>query len=314
MPKLTVVETPTAPAAIEALADEFLADCRARGLAVRTVEWYRDTLRREFLPFCAREKVTDPAQLTAALVGRYTARLIDEGGGRGPLSRATVRGYVRAVRVFLGWAEKEGGATVGASPKLPKAESRVMDVLTRDEIQRMENAAKTERDKLILRIMADAGIRLGELLALRVEDLLEPKRGEYALKVRGKGSRERLVPIRPVLYQRLKRYLNGRSAVGQEPVFVALRKGTDGKYSPITKSGVEQAIRLLGREAGIERRVYPHLLRHSFAIEWLRRGANIISLQRVLGHTDLSMIQGVYSHLSTSDDYAAMLSVLAPKE
>lgn len=312
MPKLTVVKTPTPPA-IEALTEAFLADKRARGLSIRTVEWYRDTLRREFLPWCAREKIIDPAQLTPALVGAYTTHLLDVGGGRGPLSRATVRGYVRSVRVFLGWAETEGGAMVGARPKLPKAERPLVDVLSREEIMRMENAAKAERDKLILRVLADCGLRLGELLALRADDLLEPKRGEFAIKVQGKGSRERLVPLAPALHRRLKRYLAGRDAEGRDAVFVALRKGADGRYSPITKSGVEQAIRLLAREAGIEKRVYPHLLRHSMATEWLRRGGNIISLQRVLGHADLSMIQGVYSHLDTSDDYAAMMGVLLGK-
>jgi integrase/recombinase XerD len=313
MPKLTVLETPTPPA-IEALADGFLADCRARGLSIRTVEWYRDTLRREFLPFCAREKITDPSQLTAALVGRYTARLLDEGGLRGPLSRATVRGYVRAVRVFLGWAEKEGGATVGAAPKLPKAEKVLLDVLSREEIQQMENVAKSERDKLIVRVLADCGVRLGELLGLRVEDLWEPKRGEFALKVRGKGSRDRLVPLAPALHRRLRRYLAGHRAEGRDSVLVALRKGADGRYAPITKSGVEQVTRLLAKEAGITKRANPHAFRHAYATEWLRRGGNIISLQRVLGHADLSMIQGVYAHLDSSDDFAAAMAVLLGKE
>jgi integrase/recombinase XerD len=69
-------------------------------------------------------------------------------------------------------------------------------------------------------------------------------------------------------------------------------------------------VRSLAREAGIEKPVYPHVFRHSFATEWLRRGGNIISLQRILGHSDLTMIQGVYSHLDTSDDYQAGTLVL----
>jgi site-specific recombinase XerD len=313
MPKLALVE-PEAPSPLAALADAFLADCRARGLSIRTVEWYRDTLRREFLPWCARENITDPAQLTPALVGSYTARLLDVDGPRGPLSRATVRGYVRAVRVLLGWAEKEGGATVGATPKLPKAEKVLLEVLSREEIQRMENVAKSERDKLIIRVLGDCGLRLGELLGLRVQDLQEPKRGEYALKVHGKGDRDRLVPVAPALQRRLKRHLGGRHAEGRDSVFVALRKGADGRYAPLTKSGAEQAVRILAKEAAIEKRVYPHILRHSFATEWLRRGGNIISLQRVLGHADLSMIQGVYSHLDNSDDYRAAIRVLLGPE
>lgn len=313
MPKLALVE-PEVPTAIASLADAFLADCRARGLSIRTVDWYGDTLRRELLPWCARENITDPAQLTPALVGSYTARLLDVDRPRGSLARSTVRGYVAAVRIFLAWVEKEGGATVGARPKLPKAEKVLLDVLSREEIQRMENVAKSERDKLIIRVLGDCGLRLGELRGLHSEDLWEPKRGEYALKVRGKGSRDRLVPLAPALQRRLKRHLAGRRAEGRDSVFVALRRGADGRYAPLTQGGVEQAVRLLAREAGIEKRVYPHIFRHSFATEWLRRGGNIISLQRVLGHADLSMIQGTYAHLDTSDDYQAAMRVLLGPE
>jgi site-specific recombinase XerD len=315
MPKLSVVE-PEVPTEVAALVDSFVADCRGRGLSLRTVEMYDATLRRVFLPWCAREGITAPAQLTGPLVGRFTTELLEQGGKRGPLSRATVRSYVRTTRGFLSWVgNPEGGASeVGASPRLPKDDRRMIDVLSRDEIQRIENVAKTERDKLIVRVFADCGIRLGELLSLRADDLREPKRNEFVLRVRGKGDKERLVPVTPALYRRLRRYIAGRQAEGREPVFAALRKGADGRYAPVAKSGVEQAIRLLGREAGLEKRVHPHLFRHSFATEWLRWGGNIISLQRILGHADLGMITSVYSHLSTSDDYAAMLSVLMAKD
>ena len=302
--------TPTQP--LTSLAQDFVADCRARGLSLRTVDWYEATLTRQFLPWCASEEILKPSDLTPQIVGRFTARLIERQGPRGPLSRSTVRSYVRAVRVFLAWAQTpEGGAAdVGASPRLPRPEQRVLDVLSREEIQTMENAAKTERDKLIVRVLADCGLRLGEVLALRAEDLWEPRRAEFALKVRGKGSRDRLVPLAPALYRRLRRHLTARAADRRDPVFVALRKGADGGYAPLTKSGLEQAVRNLAREAGIEKRVYPHIFRHSFATEWLRRGGNIISLQRILGHSDLTMIQGVYSHLDTSDDYQAAMRVL----
>jgi integrase len=315
MAKLSLVE-PKVPSALATLADDFLADCRARGLSVRTVQAYDYPITHIFLPWCTHEGIAEPSQLTAALAGRFTTKLLEDGGKDGPLSRASVRSYVRSVRVFLGWAggAEGGAATMGASPKLPKAEKRLIDVLSREEMQRMENAAATERDKLIIRLLADCGLRLGELLALRGSDVLEPKRGEFALKVRGKGSRDRLVPLAPALSRRLRRYLSGRHADAGDRIFVALRKGGDGNHAPLTASGAEQAVRVLAKEAGIERRIYPHLFRHSYATEWLRRGGNIISLQRVLGHADLSMIQGVYSHLDSSDDYQAAMRVLMGPE
>lgn len=313
--KLSLVE-PEAPTAIASLASDFLADRRSNGLSLRTIESYSYPLTRQFLPWCAREGITHPDQLTPQLVGRFTTKLLEEGGNHGALSRASVRSYTRSIRVFLAWvADAEGGATtVGASPKLPKAEKPLIDVLNREEIQRMENAAPTERDKLILRIFADCGVRLGELLALRVDDIKELRKGEFELKVHGKGSKDRMVPLAPALRRRLRQYLTGRRAQPGERIFVSLRKGADGRCAPLTESGVEQAVRLMAREAAISKRVYPHLLRHSFATNWLRRGGNIISLQRILGHADLSLIQSVYSHLDSSDDYAAAMAVLMGKE
>ena len=234
---------------------------------MRTVAWYDATLNRQFLPWCADEGVTDPGDLTPQVVGRFTARLIERQGVHGSLSRSTVRSYVRAVRVFLARAKApEGGAAdVGASPRLPRPEQKVLDVLTREEIQAMENAAKAERDKLIVRVLADCGLRLVEVLALRAEDLRESRRAELALNVRGKGSRNRVVPLAPRPYRRLRRYLGASGAERRDPIFVALRKGTDGAYPPLTKRGLEQTIRAIAREVGIEKRVYPHVLRHSFA-------------------------------------------------
>jgi site-specific recombinase XerD len=315
MPKLSLVETPV-PTVLAGLTDDFLADCRARALSVRTVEAYEYPIRHEFLPWCATQAIAEPNQLTAALVGRFTTKLLDEGGKRGPLSRASVRSYVRSVRVFLAWvANADGGATrVGASPKLPQPEKKMVDVLSREEIQRMEDAAKTERDKLIIRLLADCGLRLGELLALRVEDIQETKKGQFVITVHGKGSKDRQVPLLPALHRRLRRYIAGRRADAHARVFVSLRKGADGRYAPLTESGVGQAVRVLAQEAGITKRVYPHLFRHSFATNWLRRGDSIVSLQRILGHADLSMITNVYSHFDVGDDYAAMARVLMGDE
>lgn len=310
MPKLSVVETPISTP-IAALADDFLADCKARGLSVRTLEWYQYEIRVELLAWCVAEGITDPGQLTPALANKFTTHLLEDGGKRGPLSRATIRSRVRAARVFLGWVEKaEGGASkVGAKPPLPKRQKLLPDVLSREEIHRMEDSVATERDKLIIRVLADAGLRLGELLGSRPDDLLEPKRGEFFIKVHGKGDEFRLVPLAPALYRRL-RTLAHRTE-GRDPIFLSLRKGPSGQHHPLTSSGAEQVVRLAGKEAGITKRVYPHLLRHSYATNWLKKNGNIISLKNNLGHADLSMITEVYSHLNASDDYAATMQVLS---
>jgi len=262
-----------------------------------------------FLPWCAEQGITEPTQLSTRVLERFTAHLLEDGGRRGPLSRASVGSYARSVKAFLGWAEREGELAEKVKVPTPAVKRRVLDVLSRDEIQAMEDAAKSERDKLLVRVLADTGLRLGELLGLRAADIATAG-GRTQLKVRGKGDQERLVPVSPALARRLARHLRGLRAEGTDRIFVALRKGPEGRYAPLTQSGAEQAIRTLAVAAGIERRVYPHLLRHSFATHALRRGMSTIQLQTILGHSSLTMISQVYSHLTTDDAYDAMMALL----
>ncbi len=191
-----------------------------------------------------------------------------------------------------------------------KTKRRVLEVLSREEVEAMEDAAETGRDKLIIRLLADTGVRLGELLSLRLEDVSRQGRSHY-LRVRGKGEAERLVPI-PRLYPRLQRFVErGRPRdAGSERIFLSRRRRPSGDYEPVTKSGVEQTLRLAARKAGIRRRVYPHLLRHSFATWSLRGGMGTLQLMQIMGHTSLDMITNVYSHLVPHDSYDAMLKFL----
>lgn len=112
----------------------------------------------------------------------------------------------------------------------------------------------------------------------------------------------------PQLGRRLRRHVERGRPRGttSDRVFVSLRRGRSGDYDPLTRSGVDQLIRMLGEEAGLEKRVHPHLLRHSFATWALTRGMNRIQLAQIMGHSSLAMIQSVYTHLTPQDAYAAM--------
>jgi integrase/recombinase XerD len=310
VPELTLVE-PQASAPLVRLVEEYLAHCRARGLSPKTVTGaYGYPLREVFLPFCAREGIKAPAELTGRVLDRLSTQLLDRGGRRGPLSKSSVHSYLRAVNQFLVWARKEGEA-IEAKSQLPRLPKRLVEVLSREEIDRLEEAAGNERDKLIVRTLADTGIRLGELLALRLADVIERDRRTY-LRIRGKGERERLVPLMPGLYRRLRRYgERGRPKdATSDRLFLALRRRPGGDYEPLTDSGVEQMLRALGEKAGVGKRLYPHLLRHSFATWSLTRGMNPIQLAQVLGHTSLDMINDVYQHLAPQDAYEAMARAL----
>ena len=292
------------------LIEDYLADARARGLSPKTLRaGYGFILEQVLLPWCERQGLTEPGQLNARALNRLTSELLNVGGKRGPLSRYTVDTYVRNINLFLRWCHREGelGEVRAQAPRLPK---RVLEVLTREEIARLENVAVTERDKVIVRLLADTGIRAGELLSLRTGDLLERGRDRF-LRVRGKGARERLVPVQPQLYRRLHRLVRGRPDDAEGDVaFVALQRSPSGGHGQLTLSGLEQLVRDLGERAGSGKRVYPHLFRHSFATEMLNRGMDAITLSRILGHSSLVMIQRTYANQTAADLSEALLRAL----
>jgi len=241
---------------------------------------------------------------------RWQAHLLEVPGRRGKLvSRYSIKGWVTTVNTFLRWAREQGEMDHEAKGQAPRAERVLLEVLSRDQIERMEMTASSERDKLIVRLLADTGIRASELLRLRVSDLIERDRQQH-LRIRGKGSKQRLVPI-PRLAGRLRRFIRGRGEQDTERLFLGLHRRPGGSRQPLTLSGLQKMIRSLAREAGITTRVYPHLLRHSYATWALSKGMSPIQLADILGHASLVMIQRNYAHLSNRDAYDAMVRLLS---
>jgi integrase/recombinase XerD len=249
--------------------------------------------------------ITASADLDARTLNRFTAGLLEHGGKRGALYRHSVASYVRSVNLFLRWCRREAeiGDVQAQAPKVPR---RALDVLTRKEIDRLEDVAPNERDKVIVRVLADTGLRAGELVGLQEHDLVERGRDRF-LSIRGrsqgggaKGDRARLVPVQPQLYRRLQRLARGRPDDARgEWIFLALRRRPGGSRGRLTVSGIEQVLHSMGARAGVTKRIFPHLMRHSFATEMLNRGMDAITLSRILGHTSLVMIQRTYAHQRT---------------
>lgn len=311
MPDLTVVK-PQGASALARLVDDYLAACRARGLAPRTIkEAYGYPLRRVFLPFCAEQGVETASAIDRRFMDRLSSHLLEEGGSRGPLSRFTVHSYLSAINAFLTWARQEGEVGPNVKAQRPKLPKHLVDVLSRDDIQRLEDAAATERDKLIVRVLADTGIRVSELTGLRTTDIQDETRRVF-LRVRGKGDKERMVPMLPALGRRVRRYAQkGRPFdTSSDRIFLSLRRRPGGDYEPLTRSGVDQMLRALAERAQMTKRVHAHVFRHSFATYSLTRGMNPVQLAQIMGHSSLAMIQSVYSHLSSQDAYEALLKAL----
>jgi integrase/recombinase XerD len=299
------------PSALAPLVDDYLASCRARGLSPKTVkDAYGYPLRSVFLPFCEREGISDVSQLSDRVMDRYSRELLDKGGKRGPLSRPSVHAYVRNVNIFLRWARQEG-EPVEARGQLPRLPRRHIDVLTREEINAMEAAAVTERDKLIIRLLASTGMRVGELVGTRPSDLLERNRKHFLRIIRAKGGDQREVPVMPDLARRLRRYAeSGRPHDAPDRIFIALRRSPGGQIAALRESGVLQMIRDVAIRARIAKRVYPHLFRHSFITDALRHRMNPLSVAKVVGHSSLVMIQRNYEHLTADDTYETLAQML----
>jgi integrase len=313
MANLAVVTNPRRTA-LEILVDDYLMAGEARGLAPSTIDHsYGYPLRKLLLPWCAEHGISEVAAIDARKIDAFSAYLLKLEWKNGPLSRHSVHAYARAVRGFLIWCKREGEA-VTANPKLPRLPRKVVDVLTWQEIDAMETAAPMERDKVIIRVLADGGLRASEVCSLRLDDLVRRDRAAF-LRVHGKGARDRLVPVLPALFRRVERYVTSYRPQDtySENLFLSLRRGRSGDYEELTKSGILQLVQSAARRAGIKKRVYTHLLRHSFFTNALRGGMNSMLLAQVGGHSSLRMLHDVYSHLDADDAYEGLARMLTKR-
>lgn len=274
-----------------------------------TFDQYQSVLERVWLPWCAGAGITSSDKVTDKQMDSFTAYLKAKRNPKGKaLSPFTLRSYIRSVRIFLTWASVPKGRY--EAPKKPG--KRIRDVLTRQEIQLMEDTATDARDKLIVRTLADTGMRVGELLTLRKdsstlrEDTHDKK---YWLRVIGKGDKERDIDIQPALFRRLKHHAEHGSPKEVEFIFAGKRRRA-GQIVPLTRSGVDQLIRNLAKTAGIGKRTYPHLMRHSYITYMLSKGANLVQLQDQMGHTSLQMISEAYNQMGIKTRYGQLAGLL----
>ncbi len=312
--KLTVVAT-AKPSPLERLVEDYCADARARGLSPKSIKYgVAWPLREIFLPWAADNNITSVEELDNRTCNRFSAHLQDHGGKQGALKPASIWSYSKAVRRFMSWASQEGEQVPG-EVKLNKLPQRMVEVLSAKEIEALENAASSERDKLIVMVLAQTGIRRAELVGLTDRDLLD-EGGRYYLRIHGKGGRDRRVPMSSALARRLRKLIAGRPKdADSKRIFLALKKRAGGhSIEPLTESGVTQMITGLGEKAGIERRVHPHMFRHSFATLALRRGMDSLMVAEVLGHAGLQMLSRVYSHTTPTDAHVALMKVLVAED
>jgi site-specific recombinase XerD len=298
------------PTPLERLVDDYLMSCRARALSPRTDEQYSYALGL-FTKWCSTEGITKLDELDRRNFDRYTTWLLARQNRYGnTVSKHAVHSVIRPLRLLLNWASREG-EDVQARPQLPRREKPIRDVLTREEIDTLERGVPTERDKLIIRIFSDCGLRLDELTRLQAKDIVRSARQAH-LRVLGKRSRVRDVPIPPSLLRRLDRFIESRPEErSTDHIFLTQRK-RNGLHEGLTRMGVYQVVKFGFQRAHITKHVYPHLLRHSWMTEMLRNGMNPIQLSLIAGASP-EVIAAHYTHLNKDDAYDAMIKALTAR-
>jgi len=254
----------------------------------KTRENYEHYLN-EFLKF---SKVRTPKDITDNVVREFRLMLARRG-----IKKLTQSYYVIALRNLLKYMAKRDIKTLAPEKiELPKTPSRQIEVLEYGDLERLLAAPKGSglralRDRAILETFFSTGLRLSELCSLSRR--IDLARGE--LSVRGKGDKLRVVFIAPSTKKAIEDYLKKRSDA-EEALFVSLDKSGKviGRVSP---RSVQRLVASRAKEAGIAKHIHAHQLRHSFATDLLMNGADLRSVQELLGHANITTTQ-VYTHLT----------------
>jgi integrase/recombinase XerD len=264
-----------------------------QGAAVTTTQAYGRDLAR-FATYARAKGASGPTGVTPKLLREYMYHLKDVG-----LAPASIRRNVSAVRTYYRFLLGEGQVVQDPSERLdtPKRWRTLPDVLTVNEVERLLAAPTLDeplafRDRALLELAYGAGLRVSEWITLGVKDVLLD---EALVRVFGKGSKERLVPI-------------GRRAIAAVAIYLRelrprLERGAgrgalllNARGAPMTRMGAWKILRKYVDKTGITKHVSPHTLRHTFATHLLEGGADLRAVQEMLGHADISTTQ-IYTHV-----------------
>lgn len=259
-------------------------------LAANTVEAYMDDYN-EFMHFILRQYGVVPEEVNSVMIGRFMEWLYAE--KRSSASQARRLSGIKSLYNYLLLSERiEQLPTENVDA--PKAERMLPDVLSVEEIDALLRTfdittVKGCRDSAIVEVLYSTGLRVTELVTLRINDLFF---GEGYIRIVGKGDKQRLVPIGSSARDKIQLYMElRRPAKSSEATLFLNNRGT-----PLTRVMVFTIIRQAAERAGIHKQIGPHTLRHSYATHLLEGGANIRQVQELLGHESISTTE-VYTHL-----------------
>ncbi len=265
-----------------------------RGRAVKTVENYDHYLARYF----AQMKIKNVGDISEQNIREFRLWLNRQSGTGGEsMKRRTQNYYMVALRAFLKFLRKRSIECISPERiELAKLPERELDLITPAELGRLMGAAhgmgeKDLRATAILALFFSTGLRVSELCSLNSDiDLTQD-----SFSVRGKGDKVRIVFLSPTAKGAVAAYLKVRKDMG-EALFVSVPIGKT-IPSRLTSRSIERIIKKCAVKAGITKKVTPHVLRHVFATDLLQNGADIRSVQIMLGHSNISTTQ-IYTHIT----------------
>lgn len=273
-----------------------------RGLAKATVSAYESDLNK-YVAWLQTHGITKPDDIAKQDVEDYIAAL--DADGESARSKARRLASIHEFHRFA-LAQHAVSADVAASVKAPKGASVLPDVLSVDEVSRLLDAAAVGgstdpvvlRDKALLEFMYATGCRVSEAVGTNLDDIdLEEK----VVRLMGKGSKQRLVPLGSYARNSVVVYLNAgrgeleRRSTAKVPERRALFLNKRGKC--ISRQSVWEIVKTAGERAGITKPLHPHTLRHSFATHLIQGGADVRTVQELLGHASVTTTQ-IYTHVS----------------
>ena len=277
------------------------------GRSKKTIENYRLYLYR-FVEIATEilDRDLKPADITPDLLRKYRLKLnrYESPNGDENLAIITQSYHLIALRGFLKYLAKRDIKSLDPSlVELPHIIRKQVTFLTVDEVERLLNQIDLSsesglRDRAIIELLYSGGLRVSELINLN-RDSINLERREFV--VRGKGSKDRPIFISEAAADRVAEYLGARSD-SLPALFLNNSKNTgtvdtSGNHRRLTARSVERIIEKYARMAGITKHVSPHTLRHSFATDLLMNGADLRSVQSLLGHADVSTTQ-IYTHVT----------------
>ncbi|KKW24005.1 MAG: Tyrosine recombinase XerC [Candidatus Kaiserbacteria bacterium GW2011_GWB1_52_6] len=289
---------------LKSLKTEFLEYLEIeKGRSIKTVENYDRYLTR----FLSHTKVESPAKLTEPVVREFRLWLNRQPGTAGDMKKKTQNYYLIALRSFLKYMRKRGLESLSPERiELAKIGGRDLDLITADELNRLLKSPQGDelgalRDRAILELLFSTGLRVSELCALKSD--LDLTRDEFS--VRGKGDKIRVVFLSAAAKNAVAAYLKKRGDMsdalfvgyGRAKKGLSTKLGVNKDLRAITPRSIERLVKQYAIKAGITRNVTPHTIRHSFATDLLENGADLRSVQALLGHANIATTQ-VYTHVT----------------